>query len=147
MSDLNRLVIQGRIVRNASIRMVTGEKKVADFSIANNYVRKKSDGEYENVANFFNVSAFVNSDNFVKHLAKGQQVIVEGSLRQDRWEQEDGQKRSPNNIAVSKIHLVFPKKHKDAEEETVDVGLQEDEDMFFDGDVSTEDMYAEYGED
>lgn len=112
MSDLNHLVIQGRIAKDASLRITATGKKVASFPLASNWTHKNAAGEYEDSANFFTVSMFVNSDKFAGRLVKVQTVIVEGHLRQDRWEQDDGQKRSQNSIAVSRLHLVFPKKSK-----------------------------------
>ena len=34
------------------------------------------------------------AENFARHARRGQEILVEGSLRQDRWEDEQGNKRS-----------------------------------------------------
>lgn len=140
MSDLNHLVIQGRIAKDASFRATARGKKVARFTLASNWPRKNAAGGYEDSANFFVVSSFVGSDKFASHLVKGQTVIIEGRLRQDRWEQDDGQKRIQNNIAVSKIHIVFPKKALPAMEAS---DKAECEDMVFDGELPDEDIFMD----
>ena len=137
MSDLNSLVIQGRIVRNATFRILDSEKKVADFSIATNRMRKTKSGAYAEEANFFHISTFVNSDSFTQYLRKGQRIIIEGFLRQDRWE-KDGQKRSANNITVRKIHLIFDSKKTSEEETTPDEEMLED-----DGMMNVNEMYLD----
>lgn len=140
MSDLNHLVIQGRIAKDASFRTTANGKKVANFTLASNRARKNAAGKYEDSASFFPVSCFVNSDKFAGCLVKGQTVIVEGHLRQDRWEQDDGQKRRQNSIVVSKIHLVFPKKDSSEREES---DTSEFEDMVFDGGLPDEDIFMD----
>jgi len=142
MSDLNHLVIQGRIAKDASLRITATGKKVASFPLASNWTHKNAAGEYEDSANFFTVSMFVNSDKFAGRLVKVQTVIVEGHLRQDRWEQDDGQKRSQNSIAVSRLHLVFPKKSA-AEGIQENSDTQENEDMVFDDALPVEDIFMD----
>lgn len=139
MSDLNSLVIQGRIVRDATFKILENEKKVAKFTIASNKVKKTKSGEYENEAHFFPVSVFVSSDSFAKFLQKGQRVIIEGFLRQDRWE-KDGHKRSANNIAVRNVHLIFDSK-KDFNKEEYEIEVPDE--MLLEDDDSENELYVD----
>ncbi len=146
MSDLNSLAIQGRIVRDATFKILEGERKVANFSIASNRMKRNKRGEYEQEAYFFPVSMFVSSDSFAQFLRKGQRVIIEGFLRQDRWE-KDGQKRSANNITVRKLHLIFdPKKNGNEEGGQEEYEIETPDEALLEGEGVANELYFDDGE-
>ena len=73
-----------------------------------------------------------------KYLVKGQKVIVEGFLRQDKWEKE-GVKKSAISIGVNNIHLIFDsKKQNDS-----DVNFEYVEEPYVEEDVYIDN--EEYG--
>ncbi len=92
-NDLNSILIVGRLVKDADLRVTASGLAVSSFSIASNY-RKKSGEEWVDAASFIECSLFGKSAEAVqKYMTKGKQIAVQGSIRQDRWEQ-DGQSRS-----------------------------------------------------
>ncbi len=63
---------------------------VAEFSLAVN--RKVKDREE---VSFFDVTAYGRqAETLVKYLHKGDPLLVEGKLRQERWQTREGQNRS-----------------------------------------------------
>lgn len=104
-SDINSVVIVGRLTRDAELRYLNSGTAVASISIAVN--RSKKDGvQWISEANFFDVSYFGKGAEGIKpYLTKGTQIAVQGSLRQDRWE-KDGQKFSRVNILADSIELL-----------------------------------------
>lgn len=104
-SDINSVVILGRLTRDAELRYLNSGTAVASISIAVN--RSKKDGDqWISEANFFDVSYFGKGAEGIKpYLTKGTQIAVQGSLRQDRWE-KDGQKFSRVNILADSIELL-----------------------------------------
>ena len=104
-SDINSVVIVGRLTRDAKLRYLNSGTAVASISIAVN--RSKKDGDqWISEANFFDVSYFGKGAEGIKpYLTKGTQIAVQGSLRQDRWE-KDGQKFSRVNILADSIELL-----------------------------------------
>jgi len=102
-NDINKVVVVGRLTRD--VEMVDGQQ-IAKFSIATNEKFKKKDGETIENTSFFDVTAFGKfAEMLGQWLKKGQQVIVEGKLKQERWEQ-DGQKRSKIGIICSNIQFI-----------------------------------------
>ena len=103
-SDINSVVIVGRLTRDAELRYLNSGTAVASISIAVN--RSKKDGDqWISEANFFDVSYFGKGAEGIKpYLTKGTQIAVQGSLRQDRWE-KDGQKFSRVNILADSVEL------------------------------------------
>lgn len=107
MSDLNKVTVQGRIVRNAEFTTTESGIKMARFAIATNRYRKNPDGTPGEEAFFFPIVIFGKyAETLEAYLFKGQQMIVDGYLRQNRWE-KDGEKHSEIAIGVKEIHLIF----------------------------------------
>ena len=107
MADLNRVMLIGRLTRDAELKYTSGGMAVCKFSIAVNKFRKNGDQRVEE-ANFFDIVLWGRSGEALnQYLVKGKQVAVDGELHQNRWEQ-DGQPRSKIEIiAISGISPRF----------------------------------------
>ncbi len=108
-SDMNLVVLIGRLTRNAELRYPQGDGGTPSlrFSIAVNRSRRTADGRWEDEPNFFDCIYFSRSaDSLSQYLEKGRQVAVEGELRQSRWEGQDGQSRSRVEIFVNSINIL-----------------------------------------
>lgn len=106
--DLNRTILVGRLTKNAELAYTNSGYPLCKMSIAVN--RRKKDGDqWTEEANFFDLTLWgKRGESLNQYLTKGQQVAVEGQLRQDRWER-DGQKRSRVVIEVQNIQLIGSK--------------------------------------
>jgi len=103
--DLNRVVLVGRLTRDSELMYTNSGFALCKFSIAVNR-RRKSGDQWIEEGNFFDISIWGRrGESLNPYLTKGQQVAVEGQLRQDRWEQ-DGQKRSKVVVDASNIQLL-----------------------------------------
>ena len=91
---MNNISITGNIVRDAEIKQV-GDSNVINFSICNNDESKKNEaGEYETVPSFFDCTVWSKSGKLANHLLKGKAVTVSGRLKQETWQNEEGQNRT-----------------------------------------------------
>ncbi len=107
-SDLNVVALTGRLTRDSELRYTNGGMAIAKFSIAVNRRTKKVD-QWVDEASFFDCSLFGKSAEGVNQfLNKGQQVAINGSLVQSRWEQ-DGQNRSRVEVMVNSLTLLGSK--------------------------------------
>ncbi len=104
-SDINKLFIVGRLVRDVELSYTNSGYALTKFSIATNR-KKKSGDQWTDEANFFDVVLWgKRGEALNQYLTKGQQLIVEGELCQQRWE-KDGVKRSKVIIECKNIQLV-----------------------------------------
>ena len=104
-TDLNVVAVTGRLTRAAELKYSNGGMAFAKFSIAVNRRTKKGD-QWVDDASFFDCTLFGKSaESLNSYLTKGQQVAINGSLVQERWEQ-DGQNRSRVGIIVNSITLL-----------------------------------------
>ncbi|MFP4114789.1 MAG: single-stranded DNA-binding protein [Spirochaetota bacterium] len=104
-TDINSVVLIGRLTRDAELRYSNSGTAICKFSIANTYSRKQGDSWTEE-SNFFDaVLMGRRAEALHKYLVKGKQIGVQGELRQNRWEQ-DGQRRSKVEIFVNDLNLL-----------------------------------------
>jgi single-strand DNA-binding protein len=105
MSDINHVVLVGRLTRDAELKYTNSGFAIAKLSLAVNRRVKKED-TWQEEANFFDaVMMGKRAEALAQYLQKGKQIAVEGELRQDRWEQE-GQRRSRVEIFVTNVQLL-----------------------------------------
>jgi single-strand DNA-binding protein len=103
--DLNSVNIIGRLTKNSELKYTNSGFAVLNMSIAVNRRVKKND-QWTEEASFFDVSLFgKRGESLSPYLTKGQQIAIVGSLKQERWESENG-KRSKVSIVADNIQLL-----------------------------------------
>ena len=97
--NINRIIITGNLVANPSLRETNARTPVASATIANNEFFNDGEGERQQITTFVDVTVWGKSgENFASLAKKGQEVIIEGQLRRNDWESEDGQKHSKHFV-------------------------------------------------
>lgn len=107
---MTTITIVGRTTREPELRFTPQGKAVATFSVAVNQRRKNpTTGEWEDGEASFHDCALwgAKAEAFAEQLRgrKGVPVIVVGSLRQRKWEDREGQKRSTWEVRVDDVAL------------------------------------------
>ena len=103
--SLNSVNIMGNLTRDPELKTIPSGKSVCSLSIANNRVYTKN-GERVTEVSYFDIEVWgVIAENCAKYLKKGSGIIVEGRLKQDRWE-KDGKTQSRVRIAANSIHFM-----------------------------------------
>lgn len=112
MTDINSIVVYGHIVRDLddrSFAYTNGGAARLMLSIAVNRSVKKNDQWVDEVS-YFDVTVWgKQAENLKPYLHKGTGLIVEGYLKQDRWE-KDGKKNSRVYIVANSVQLAGGKK-------------------------------------
>ena len=84
--DLNDVKIAGNLVKEAELRYTPQGTSVANVSLGVNETYTV-DNEKRTTTTFVDVQLWgASAENFSKLVQKGQQILVEGALRQDNWE-------------------------------------------------------------
>ena len=105
--SINRVAISGNLTRDAELRQA-GETPVLALGVAVNERRKnRQSGEWEDRANFFDVSLFGRrAEALAQYMTKGTKVAVEGRLRYESWEDGDGKRRSRVGIVADEVEFM-----------------------------------------
>ncbi|MBW2471564.1 MAG: single-stranded DNA-binding protein [Deltaproteobacteria bacterium] len=105
MSDLNQVIVRGRLTRDASLKTLPSGSSVAELSVASNRIWNDRNGNKQEETVFVDVDLWgKQADYFGNNLKKGDYVMVTGRLRRETWE-TDGQKRSKLSLRADKIDL------------------------------------------
>src|SRR3989304_5411132 len=99
MVAFNRVILAGNLVRDPEIRYLPSGLSVTSFAIAVNS-RYRQNNELKEEVSYFDIVAFGKlGETCAEYLSKGRPVLVEGRLRQRRWESE-GTKRSKIEVGA-----------------------------------------------
>jgi single-strand DNA-binding protein len=108
-SDLNKVILIGRLVRDPELRYTPNGTSVANFSIASNRSYTTSGEKVENTS-FFNCIAWSKlGELVVQYCKKGNRIGLEGRLQQRSWEDQDGKKRSTVEVVVENLQFLTPR--------------------------------------
>lgn len=105
-SDLNRVMLIGRMVKDPDLRYTQSGTSVASFSIANNrsYV---TNGEKREDVSYFNCVAWGKAGEIIaQYMKKGQRIGLDGHLQQRSWEDKSGNKRYTVEVVVDNFQFL-----------------------------------------
>ncbi|HUT05007.1 MAG TPA: single-stranded DNA-binding protein [bacterium] len=106
MTDLNRVFLVGRLVRDAELKYTTSNLPVCQFDLAVNRAKREGDGWKEETMFINRISHWgEQAERKAEYLQKGRLVFVEGRLRMDEWE-KDGQKRRELKVVATHVQLL-----------------------------------------
>ena len=103
---MNQIIITGNLtadIETRDIKSSDGEQHVSRFTIGSN--------EGERVV-FMPVEAW-NMPHLADYLHKGSKVLISGSLKQDNWETDKGDKRSRIVLTAYKVEFLDPAPEKE----------------------------------
>lgn len=105
MSDVNSAIIVGRLVEKPILKYAASGTAVSNIRVANNTYSKSSENKTK--VNFFTVVVFgKQAENCEKYLDKGRQIVVNGRLDQNSWEDNNGNKRSIVRIIANSVQFI-----------------------------------------
>jgi single-strand DNA-binding protein len=105
MSDLNRVVLTGRLTRDPELKS-TGETSLLAIRLAFSTRRKDpATGQWGDQSNYVDVTLFgTRAESLSRFLEKGRLIGVEGRLRWSEWDDKNtGEKRSKIDIIADNI--------------------------------------------
>ena len=103
--SFNKIVLVGRLTRDPETKFATSGTQVTSFSLAVDRDYPKDSNE----ADFIRISTFGKTAEFVaQYMTKGRLVLIEGSLRINKWE-KDGEKRQMAEVVASRVKFMETK--------------------------------------
>ncbi len=115
--DINAITLTGRLTQDPKIFYSQSGTGIANISIANNYSVKRGE-EWQQETSFFKVVVFgKQAENIEKYLVKGQEVAINGEIRQTKWEDKDGNKRTSYEIIAKTVKFGSKPKSKGSYQE------------------------------
>ena len=111
MSNLNKVMLIGRLTKDPEMRYTPSGQPVTSFSIATNRYGKGTDGDRREFTDYHNIVAWnIGSRTLAELVAqytrKGSLVYVEGRLQTRSWEGQDGQKRRTTEVVANDVQFL-----------------------------------------
>lgn len=102
---VNKAIIHGRLVADPETRTISSGTSVCNFRVA--WSRKYKEQE---VKLFLPCTAWGSTAEMVQnHFSKGKEIVLEGELRTNAWQDQNGNSRSNTELSVDRVHFVGPK--------------------------------------
>lgn len=103
---MNRVVVTGNLTQDPELRHTNSGVAIAEGRVAVNG-REKRGGEWQDRADFFDFIVWGDrGESFAEHMSKGSPVAVDGRLRHERWETQEGGKRSRVLIVADRVQFL-----------------------------------------
>ena len=108
MASYNKVILMGNLVRDPELGQIPNSgTTVCEFTLAVNRRWKDGKGEQREETLFIDCSAFGKPGQAIgTHLKKGRPIHIEGHLKLDTWEAQDGSKRSKVRVIVEQFRFV-----------------------------------------
>ena len=106
MASYNRVVLIGNLTQDPELRYIPSGTAVSDVRMAVNDRVKRND-QWVDEATFVDVTLWARTAEVAnEYLSKGSQILIEGRLKLDSWETNEGQKRSKLKVVGERMQLL-----------------------------------------
>lgn len=124
----------GRLVADPELKVINTEDgrevKVVKFTLVSNEVRGKGENRKQD-AHFFDCEAWDSGAQVIAdYVKKGDQLLVEAKLREQKWTNSDGENRRKTLLRIESFELVSNRKRPDdagSSDEKVSDNVPDDE--------------------
>ncbi|MCY1596592.1 single-stranded DNA-binding protein [Staphylococcus pettenkoferi] len=96
----NLTILTGRITKDLELKPA-GQTQVTNFSLAVDNPFKKDDTSFFDVAAFGKTAQLLNN-----YCGKGSKILIEGNLKQDRFQDKEGNNRSVVRVIANRIEFL-----------------------------------------
>jgi len=112
MINIDFVLFDGNLTQDPEARIVGDNKRLTTFSVAINHPSGKEDRDG---VSYIPVETWGKlAENCAKYLVKGSRVTVEGALRQERWQDDQGKNHSRIKILARNVRFENSKKQEAA---------------------------------
>src|SRR3989338_7195677 len=105
MAGYNRIIMVGNLTRDPDLKQLASGQAVCRIGLASNrQFRNRQSGDMVQEVCYIDVDVWgPQAESCNQYLAKGSQVLVEGRLKLDTWQDQDGNSRSKHSIVADRV--------------------------------------------
>ena len=114
-AGLNKVIMIGNLTADPELQYTSGGTARTRFSIAINRQYKDSSGQLQENVTFVPIVAWgAQAENCANYLSKGRSVAVEGRLRIDSFETQDGERKKVVEVVAQNVQFLGGGRSSDA---------------------------------
>lgn len=107
MASFNKVILLGNLTRDPETRVTANGNTICKLGMAVSRVYSTRDGERREETTFVDIDAFgKQAEVITKYMRKGRPLMVEGRLKLDQWETNEGQKRSKLGVVLENFQFL-----------------------------------------
>lgn len=107
MASYNKVILMGNLTRDPDFRVTPGGLAICKMGLAVNRTFKDKDGNRREETTFVDVDAFGSQAEILsKYMTKGRPIFIEGRLKFDSWENNEGEKRSKLGVVLESFQFM-----------------------------------------
>ena len=108
MANYNRIILVGNLTRDPQLKYLPSQMPIVEFGLAVNHRFRSKDGQDREEVLFVECTCFGKGAEVInQYCQKGKQLLVEGRLKYDTWEdKQGGGKRSKHSVVVDNFQLM-----------------------------------------
>lgn len=107
MLGLNKVFVMGNLTRDPELRQTPNGQAVANFGVATNRRWTTPEGDKRDEVEFHNIVVWGRQAEVInQYLKKGNPIFIEGRLKTQNWEGQDGVKRSRTEVVVESFQFI-----------------------------------------
>lgn len=115
MASFNKVILMGNLTRDPETRVTASGLTICKLGLATSRVFSTKDGERREETTFVDIDAFgKQAEVITKYMRKGRPLMVEGRLKLDQWETNDGQKRSKLGVVLENFQFIGSRDDNDS---------------------------------
>lgn len=143
---LNKVLIQGRFVRNPELRKTQSGKSVASFTLA--VERDYAQAGQQRETDFLPCTIWGNAADFVNsHFSKGSMATVCGRIEIQNYTDRDGNKRTTPNIQVENIYFCGEKSSEKRSDNQASTKSSKSKNEYFSSSGREQQAFTDYADD
>jgi single-strand DNA-binding protein len=107
MASFNKVILMGNLTRDPETRVTATGLTICKLGLAVSRSFTTKDGERREETTFVDIDAFgKQAEVITKYFRKGKPILIEGRLKLDQWESNEGQKRSKMGVVMETFQFV-----------------------------------------
>ena len=107
MPSFNKVILIVNLTRDPEHRVTTAGNSVCKLGLAVSRKYQTKDGQQREETTFIDIDAFGKAaDTLAKYMRKGRPIMVEGRLKLDQWETNEGQKRQKLGVILESFQFL-----------------------------------------
>ena len=107
MASFNKVILIGNLTRDPDTRTTATGLTIAKLGLAVSRVYSTKDGERKEEVTFVDIDCFgKQAEVITKYCTKGKPLMIEGRLKLDQWEAQDGTKRQKLGVVMESFQFL-----------------------------------------
>jgi single-strand DNA-binding protein len=105
--SINKVILLGRLGADPEVRYTQGQTAVCNLRLATNDRRRTAEGEWVEQTEWHRVVTFgKTAENCAQYLKKGRQIFVEGRIRTNKWQDQEGKDRYTTEVLAQSVQFI-----------------------------------------